>query len=116
MFNLDDLMRGNKKPLETAGRDKLLGLIGMLLEERQDLLNALKPKPVDLFGRSEREIKKVNDYFNEGENSLADAYGDLNDSLDGANTSRHLTEEQLAAIERGDPIPDVRDHDIPDEA
>jgi hypothetical protein len=87
-FNLDDLMRGEKKALLTAGRDKLLGLIDQLLVERNDLLGALKPKPVDLLGRSEREIRKVQNYFEEGEQQLADDYGQLHDMFDGAHT-RH---------------------------
>ena len=43
MQNLDELTE-NRKSLSTVGRGELLGLINMLLDERKDLLGALKPK------------------------------------------------------------------------
>lgn len=110
IFNLDDLMRGQRKTLETAGRDKLLGLIDQLLTERRDLLGALKPKEVDLLGRSDREIKKVESYFNEGEQQLADDYGQFHDMFDGAHT-RH--DEHVNLINGA--IPNARDDLPPDD-
>lgn len=85
MTNLDELMN-NRKLLDTIGRSELVEVIGVLLDERADLLSALIPKKPKALEdvHAARHALAADKYLNEDHHQLTSDYHELHDSFHGA--------------------------------
>lgn len=85
MINLDELTE-NRGRLSSIGRGELCSIINVLLDERRDLLAALKtpknPALEDVHAARHRDAADA--YLNEAEHQLAQDYHELHDSFHGA--------------------------------